>query len=302
MPAEARSPRSSPAAGRPAGSWRFVPREEALKRCRPPKAWPRSSPACRAILCRTPSSSPRAIAQPEPLERLGKTIAGWPKVAHVQLDSAWVKRFDALLRLGKLVVMLLAGILRAGALVTVTFNTIRLQILAQAAEIEVADGSAPPTPTSSGPFTISARCRALSAACSPPCWSVPPFTCSPGRSASWLPSMAVPSAWGRRWRSRSVRWPASAPSSAGWGPSYPSASRCGSLTSPINRLAHGHAEAGISRRDFLRTVGAAALAGCAPSGTPALPPGDLLGMSHALGHRLREGISRRPRKPARPGY
>jgi cell division transport system permease protein len=58
-------------------------------------------------------------------------------VAHVQLDSAWVKRLDALLRLGKLVVMLL-GCLFAGALVTITFNTIRLQILAQAAEIEVA--------------------------------------------------------------------------------------------------------------------------------------------------------------------
>ncbi|MBP9805134.1 MAG: ABC transporter permease, partial [Candidatus Accumulibacter sp.] len=41
------------------------------------------------------------------------------------------------LRLGKRVVMLL-GILFAGALVTITFNTIRLQILAQAAEIEVA--------------------------------------------------------------------------------------------------------------------------------------------------------------------
>jgi phytoene dehydrogenase-like protein len=45
----------------------------------------------------------------------------------------------------------------------------------------------------------------------------------------------------------------------------------------------------INRRDFLRTVGAAALAGCAPAGKPPLPPGELLGMSHALGHRLREG-------------
>ena len=47
--------------------------------------------------------------------------------------------------------------------------------------------------------------------------------------------------------------------------------------------------AGISRRDFLRTVGAAALAGCAPAGEPPLPPGELLDMSHALGHRLRDG-------------
>ena len=48
-------------------------------------------------------------------------------------------------------------------------------------------------------------------------------------------------------------------------------------------------KAGTSRRDFLRTVAAAALAGCAPVGTPPLPPGELLGMSHALGHRLRDG-------------
>ena len=31
------------------------------------------------------------------------------------------------------------------------------------------------------------------------------------------------------------------------------------------------------------------MAGCAPTAKPVLPPGELLGMSHALGHRLREG-------------
>ncbi|AXS81563.1 NAD(P)/FAD-dependent oxidoreductase [Dechloromonas sp. HYN0024] len=50
----------------------------------------------------------------------------------------------------------------------------------------------------------------------------------------------------------------------------------------------GDAEAGFSRRDFLCTVGAAALAGCAPAGRPALPPGELLGFNQALGHRLRD--------------
>ena len=44
-----------------------------------------------------------------------------------------------------------------------------------------------------------------------------------------------------------------------------------------------------SRRDFLCTVGAAALAGCAPSGKRPLPPGELLGMSHRKGHQLRDG-------------
>jgi len=71
------------------------------------------------------------------LEQLARTFATWPKVAHVQLDSAWVHRLAALIRLGRLVLLLL-GVLFAGALVTITFNTIRLQIFAQAAEIEVA--------------------------------------------------------------------------------------------------------------------------------------------------------------------
>jgi cell division transport system permease protein len=46
-------------------------------------------------------------SQTPPPDAHGQTgegdLAGWPKVAHVQLDSAWVKRFDALLRIGKLV-------------------------------------------------------------------------------------------------------------------------------------------------------------------------------------------------------
>ncbi len=119
------------------GSWRFVSREEALKRLQASEGMaeiigslPRN-PLPDAFVV-TPSDAP-----PEALEQRAKTFSAWPKVAHVQLDSAWVKRFDALLRLGKRVVMLL-GILFAGALVTITFNTIRLQILAQAAEIEVA--------------------------------------------------------------------------------------------------------------------------------------------------------------------
>jgi hypothetical protein len=41
---------------------------------------------------------------PEALEVVRKEIAGWPRVDHVQLDSAWIKRFDAFLRLGRLAV------------------------------------------------------------------------------------------------------------------------------------------------------------------------------------------------------
>lgn len=69
-------------------------------------------------------------------ERLAGTLRAMPKVAHVQLDSAWVKRLEAILRLGAVAVGLLAVLLAFG-LVAVTFNTIRLQILTQRDEIEV---------------------------------------------------------------------------------------------------------------------------------------------------------------------
>ena len=71
------------------------------------------------------------------LEKLRDELKGWPKVEHVQLDSAWARRLDATLQLGRLIVLVL-GALLAFALVAVTFNTIRLQILTHRAEIEVA--------------------------------------------------------------------------------------------------------------------------------------------------------------------
>lgn len=71
------------------------------------------------------------------LERLRDEFKAWPRVEHVQLDSAWAQRLDATLQLGRLIVLVL-GALLAFALVAVMFNTIRLQILTQRAEIEVA--------------------------------------------------------------------------------------------------------------------------------------------------------------------
>jgi cell division transport system permease protein len=119
------------------GKWRFVPKEEALKHMQTSEGMAEIV----ASLPRNPLPDAFIIdpanTAPEALEVLRKEIAGWPKVAHVQLDSAWVKRFDAFLRLGKLALWLLAGLFGAG-LVAVTFNTIRLQVMAQSAEIEVA--------------------------------------------------------------------------------------------------------------------------------------------------------------------
>jgi cell division transport system permease protein len=74
--------------------------------------------------------------RPETLERLRDDAKGWPKVAHVQLDSEWARKLDAALRLGRTAVAVL-GVLLAAALVAVTFNTIRLQILTRREEIEV---------------------------------------------------------------------------------------------------------------------------------------------------------------------
>jgi cell division transport system permease protein len=74
--------------------------------------------------------------QPATLEALAAELRKLPRVEHVQLDSAWVRRLDALLRLGRTGLALLALMLGVG-LVAITFNTIRLQVLTQRAEIEV---------------------------------------------------------------------------------------------------------------------------------------------------------------------
>ncbi len=77
-----------------------------------------------------------ASDEPALFESLKARFSAWPKVEHVQLDAAWVQRLHALLELAEFGVSLLA-VLLATALVIITFNTIRLQILTQRAEIEV---------------------------------------------------------------------------------------------------------------------------------------------------------------------
>lgn len=56
-----------------------------------------------------------------------------------------------------------------------------------------------------------------------------------------------------------------------------------------------------SRRDFLRTVAAAALAGCAGKGQLPLPPGELSGADAAFAHRLRDGALPAPETSRRTG-
>jgi cell division transport system permease protein len=63
-------------------------------------------------------------------------LAKLPGVAHVQADAVWARRLAAAAAMAQLMLWLLAALLGA-ALVAVTFNTIRLQILTQRDEIEV---------------------------------------------------------------------------------------------------------------------------------------------------------------------
>jgi cell division transport system permease protein len=70
------------------------------------------------------------------LDGLRDELAKMPDVELAQLDSAWAYKLQAMLRFARLAVLILASLLSL-ALIAVTFNTIRLQILTQRDEIEV---------------------------------------------------------------------------------------------------------------------------------------------------------------------
>lgn len=72
----------------------------------------------------------------EAMEALFQELQSWKQFDHVQLDSVWIKKLDALLNLGRLATAILATTLSL-ALIAITFNTIRLQILTRRDEIEV---------------------------------------------------------------------------------------------------------------------------------------------------------------------
>jgi cell division transport system permease protein len=116
--------------------YRFVPRDQALQELR------QSSGLADVIDSLPQNPLPDAYVvtardnTPAALDALRDEINQWPRVAHVQLDAAWARRLDATLRFGRLVVAMI-GALLALALVAVTFNTIRLQVLTQRDEVEV---------------------------------------------------------------------------------------------------------------------------------------------------------------------
>jgi cell division transport system permease protein len=115
---------------------RFVPREQALKELQATEGLAEvvaalsRNPLPDAFVLR-PKTADTAV-----LDMLAKELRALPGVAHVQVDSAWARRLGALAGTARLAIALLAVLLSFG-LVAITFNTIRLQILTQRAEIEI---------------------------------------------------------------------------------------------------------------------------------------------------------------------
>lgn len=117
-------------------SQRFVPREQALKELQATEGLAEVV----AALSRNPLPDafvlrPRST-EADALDALARDLRAQATVAHVQLDTAWARRLGALAGTARLAIGLLAALLAFG-LVAITFNTIRLQILTQRAEIEI---------------------------------------------------------------------------------------------------------------------------------------------------------------------
>ncbi len=117
-------------------SFRFLSKDKALEQLKQ-KNW-----IADAVNSLTRNPLPDAFIidaksiSPESLNRLRTEMLKWPDSKHVQFDSDWMERLSALLKLGKIGLLILTALL-SFALIVVTFNTIRLQILTKRDEIEV---------------------------------------------------------------------------------------------------------------------------------------------------------------------
>lgn len=114
----------------------FLAREETLARMK-------SSPGLRDVIeVLSGNPFPDALVvvarddSPDAMDKLAGEFRKFAGVEHVQLDTVWVKRLDALVKLGRTTLLLLALLLGAG-LIAITFGIIRMQVLTQRAEIEV---------------------------------------------------------------------------------------------------------------------------------------------------------------------
>lgn len=118
---------------------RVIPKQRALEDLRANPAWEQAlkvlpvNPLPDAIVVELASTEDLA-------KRADLMAASWRKwqgVDLVQLDSAWVQRLEALLRFGRIGLLLLALSVMLVVLATV-FNTVRMQALSQREEIGVA--------------------------------------------------------------------------------------------------------------------------------------------------------------------
>lgn len=77
-----------------------------------------------------------AADTPTQLAELERYFTSWPEVELVQMDTEWVRRFNAILEVLRRVLLVAAAVLGLGVLAVIG-NTIRLEILNRRAEIEV---------------------------------------------------------------------------------------------------------------------------------------------------------------------
>lgn len=118
---------------------RVIPKQRALEELRANPAWEQAlkvlpvNPLPDAIVVELAPGDDLA----KRADQLANTLRKWPGVDLVQLDSAWVQRLEALLRFGKVGLILLALSVMLVVLATV-FNTVRMQALSQREEIGVA--------------------------------------------------------------------------------------------------------------------------------------------------------------------
>lgn len=118
---------------------RLMTRDQAMKQLRADPAWAQAldvlpeNPLPDAIIVTLQDSAAPAQAA----ETLARTWRQWPGVAHVQVDSEWVRRLESLLAFVRAGLGLLAAAVAVVVLATV-FNTVRLQALTQRDEIAVA--------------------------------------------------------------------------------------------------------------------------------------------------------------------
>jgi cell division transport system permease protein len=118
---------------------RIISKDRALKDLRENPAWeqalkvlPNNPLPDAVVVAFTPGEDLAARA-----DEMARVWRSWPNIDLVQLDSAWVQRLEALLRFGKVGLLLLALSVILVVLATV-FNTVRMQALSQREEIGVA--------------------------------------------------------------------------------------------------------------------------------------------------------------------